>query len=228
MIKSISVLSMLVLGSAAAGNAAPTAEVRAEYESVISHTQADGAPTTDRSAWSFERGSDYVIVRSADRNVEERWTRDDGRRVWYTRIFHKQKRAIEYAPVDLSMTGAITDWDQIRSIISPSALEALSKVERNAHTPVNTTVYRGEQDGKRVELHWLDREQLPSFIQKEDRDGVQTMRLLSVHVSDDPSLQPPAIDFSDYDMVDFADIGDRHHDPFIERMTRFEGVLSHR
>ena len=110
----------------------------------------------------------------------------------------------------------------------PSALTALHREERRADTPANTTIYRGEQDGKQVEVHWLERESLPALIQKRDHAGVQTTRLLSIQSSGQVATASPKPNFDGYDVVDFADIGDRHHDPFIERMTRFEGVQPHR
>lgn len=201
--------------------------LRAEYESTFSTSQVADAPGNSRAQWSFERGLNFVVVSSADRNVQERWTRDAGQRVWYTRVFHKQKRAIEYAPIDLDLTGSVSNWDQISHIVAPSALKALHAEVPREGTPANTTIYRGEHDGKQVEVHWLEREHLPALIQKRDLAGVQTTRLLSMQILDKAAALPPPLSFAEYDVVDFADIGDRHHDPFIERMTRFEGIQPH-
>lgn len=208
-------------------DAASPPPIHAEYESDLTYATEDGVAMTRTSAWTLERGQDYVIVKNPQRNVEERWVRDDGQRVWYTRIFHTERRVLEYAPADLKLTGGISNWGQIQSIIDPQALATLHEVTDASIAPGEAGVtYRGEHNGQSVELRWLVREQLPSYIRKQDRRGVQTMKLLSVR--DIAPDQPKARDatYAGYDILEFSDIGDRHHDPFIERLVKSDGVFA--
>lgn len=190
------------------------------------HTGESGRSEPDRAArsltWELRRARDCVLVSDAAGRVTERWDRDDQGRIWYRRIFHSERKVIEYQPADLNLSHLATQWATIASVIDPRELDQLTRAQgADNFRGLDVNVYRGTRGGLPTEIGWLPSEVLPERIVVEGKNGTSTLRLINVERDAHQNCEP--LDVSSYDTVDFADIGDRHNDPFLERLMRYEG-----
>ena len=204
-------------------NASAASPLVAEFESSYLATGTDDRGVERVFAWTLERTDTEVIVQDSLQGTEERWQRDESGRIWYSRVFHDEKRVLEFSPADFKRMGP-NKWEQISSVIDPAALASLRAEPKQEVLDRLTTVYRGKLNGQEIEIWWLEQERLPALVRKRDRNGTQTMRLVTLSTMQDDVLSRGRVDLSGYDILDFADIGDRHDDPLIEQLMKHEGI----
>ena len=211
---------LMISGQAFAATAAPP--VRATYHSELEKLDEEGAPVKRAMDWEFERGADYVEISApADRRAEQ-WVRDSKGRVWYSRIFHAERKVIEYQPTDLALGGISNSWDQIRSIIDPQQLEVLERTTNTKEIAGHrATVYRGNAQGVEIEVWWIEEMNVPALVSKRGRRNSSTLRLVEIASTSGAAARTAP---SDYELMDFSDLGDRHHDPFVERLMKYDGL----
>lgn len=187
----------------------------AEFESSHLPTGPENGAVAETFAWTLARTDTKVVVQESLRGTEERWQRDEAGRIWYSRVFHGQKRVLEFSPAYFKRMGS-SKWEQIASVIDPAALESLHVAPKQEALGRVAEVYRGKVNEQEIEIWWLEQERLPALVSKRDRSGTQTMRLVTLSTMQGDVLDRGNADLPGYDILDFADIGDRHHDPFIE------------
>lgn len=193
----------------------------AAYRLETRETGPNDAPARSLT-WELRRASKCVVVSDAERRVTERWDRDEQGRIWYRRIFHEERKVIEYQPADLRLGGMEARWAPIASVIDPAELgELVRDVRTEVFQGQEVAVYRGLRRGVPTEIGWLAAESIPERIVLEGKIGTSTLRLISI----EPSAAQVCgrLDFDGYETIDFADIGDRHSDAFLERLMRYEG-----
>jgi hypothetical protein len=176
-------------------------------------------------AWQLHRSASCVVANDSESRVSEQWSRDPEGRIWYKRIFHREKKVIEYQPADLRLGGVDAKWSRIASVIDPAELESMSlKAERQTFEGRSVSVYHGLRDGMQWEVAWLTGEQLPVQVRIQGERGHYSLRLQKLEAAN-ASAAPmcSASDVQGFETIDFADIGDRHGDPFIEGLMKYEG-----
>ena len=221
MLRALAAAALLIV-SADAFTSAAAPLLRASYHSELEKPDAEGTLQKRVMDWQFERGLEYVEITSpADRRAEQ-WVRDSEGRVWYSRIFHTERKVIEYQPTDLTLGGITNSWDQIRSVIDPQQLTALESTKTTREVAGHrASVYRGTAQGVEIEVWWLEDLSLPALVSKRSRRNSSTLRLVEVtNISAAPTKTVPA----DYELMDFSDLGDRHHDAFVERLMKYDGL----
>ena len=211
---------LITSGFALAADVAPP--LRASYHSELEKPDAEGTLQKRVMDWLFERGLDYVEISApADRRAEK-WVRDPEGRVWYSRLFHAERKVIEYQPTDLTLGGITNSWNQIRSVFDPHQLAALEGTNVTKEIAGHRArVYRGNAQGVDFEVWWLEDLNLPALVSKRSRRNSSTLRLIEV-----TSISPTAAKAvpADYELMDFSDLGDRHHDPFVEKLMKYDGL----
>lgn len=176
--------------------------------------------------WQLRRAAGCVVVSDDQGRVTERWDRDAQGRIWYRRIFHVEKKVIEYQPADLRMAAVEAEWARIAGIIDPRELQQLT-LQPTSSTFEGEVVatYRGMRAGVPWEIGWLATEGIPERIVVRGPGGDSTLRLITKEHSPAQAGVCDIPGLTDYDTIDFADIGDRHGDPFIERLMKYEGLM---
>lgn len=221
MIRQAIVIGALAIlsGAALAGDLPP---VSAAFHSEMQTIERAGSTSTKAFEWTFDRSKDVVAVEDPQRQVTERWQRDERGRVWFSRSFHQYKRVLEYAPADLSLGGITQGWGEIESVIDPRAVASLLLTDDEKEVLGRTaSVYRGTQNGEQIEVWWLPEESLPAFVTRSNGKQIATLRLVSLNArsADAPA---PKQSTAEYEIIDFSDVGDRHGDPFIEALLKQE------
>jgi hypothetical protein len=211
---------LLIAGRAGALDTAQP--IRAQYHSELERVDSEGEPTTRTLDWQFERAGEYVEISAPSEHRAEQWTRDATGRVWYARTFHTERKVIEYQPSDLALGGISGSWDQIRSVIDPRLLAGLERTttvqEIAGHRAV---LYRGREREVETEVWWIEDLGIPGLVSRRGRRTGSTLRLIGVSsIADRAAPRPP----QDYELIDFSDLGDRHHDEFVERLMKYDGL----
>jgi hypothetical protein len=200
--------------------------VRAIYHTEIEQ-EVHGSTTRRRALeWQFERGSNFVEISAPADQLAERWVRDEAGRIWYARIFHAERKIIEYQPSDLALAAVAQKWETIRSVIDPKALSSLQVAsDQKSFNGEPAALYRGKLDSADAEVWWLAAAGLPVYVHKRTGAASSTMRLMKLERTATPRVaQPLNLQYEGYDILDFSDLGDRHHDPFVEKLMKYEGL----
>ena len=172
--------------------------------------------------WLLWREADRVETQAGGRG--DFWQRGPKGTVLLTRLYHPEKRAVEYYPSDLAALGMRPDWGSLAHVIDPRHLgAALKPAGGRVVLGRAATVYRGALDGRQIEVWWLENEQLPARLEKTLPGGRFVMELREIL----PIAAAPwrRADASAYRAIDYADLGDHENDPFVTALVH--GAAAH-
>lgn len=212
-----------LLGVSSVGASEVLPPITATY--VVERLRAEAA-TPSSFQWQLHRSASCVIANDSDSRVSEQWMRDDQGRIWYKRIFHKERKVIEYQPAELRIGGVEAKWNRIASVVDPAELQLMTlQPSTDSFDGRPVSLYRGVRSGMPWEISWLAEQQLPVRIKIEREGGryLLQLRKLSVGTANAEAFGCKGNDLQGYDAIDFADIGDRQGDPFIEGLMKYEG-----
>lgn len=200
--------------------AAPLAEVAASY--VTTRTVDEGSHAHDHAherageaEWRFFREHDRIDVENLAARTGERWQRD-GKTQFFFKVFHADRKSFEYRTDDLIVINATLSWQQHALLIDPQVLQSLSLREAGWRDGYPFRRYSGTVNGEKLDVVWRVDLNLPVVLERERGDVRERTLLKAVHpLAQAPWTRP---DQSDYEVIDFADIGDRERDPFVQRV----------
>ena len=199
--------------------------IACEFETITENTRDE--LSLKKRAWRLWRADNTVETQELGSPDAEAWQRNPSGHVTYYRVFHPEKRAIEYKPIDLSIAHNAPDWDRLTSVIDPQLVaKGLKQTGEERFLGRAAVRYNGEANGSRFEVLWLTHEQIPAFV-RETRDGghVSTIELREIHSLVDSPWHFGNKD--EYEIIDFADLGDKESDPVLQAMLRRGGHARH-
>lgn len=211
---------LLPAGSARAD--ANTAGEPAVYQPLAAHyretRRAAGARDHKESTdWYFIRGNDQVETARGD--YAEVWRRDERGEVTLTRVFHRDRKLIQYTPGELRTQGRRPDWSVLNSIIDLRRFAALKQVGTVSILGRTALRYAGKLGGERIEVLWLAKEALAAKLVRSGRDGSVSLELKELRSSPDSRWPQAGLARADqYAFLDGADLGDMEYDPFVQRV----------
>jgi hypothetical protein len=179
------------------------------------------APGADPVEWEWRlwRSEGRVESREDAGFTGEVWTFErDGRLTGHDRVFHRERRVLEYAPGDLAAVGFVPDRERLLGVVHASSLgRELAHGGDETWHGLAAARYAGTTGGAEVEVLWLPRLRLPARVRRVAGDGEIVLELREVHPL---AASPWAHDEgSRYHRVDFADLGDRPRDPLLRRLA---------
>jgi hypothetical protein len=123
------------------------------------------------------------------------------------------RRGIEYTPADLDKIQHRRPWEVLSGIVSPALLAKLALARETKVMGHEAKVFKGRQGDKQLEVVWLPGLQLAAKVTVTvgNRRSVSELRGFLVD-TDAPSATIDA-QLADYQLVDFADIGDMETSP---------------
>jgi hypothetical protein len=188
----------------------------AEYRTTIE--DATGRRTA--SVWRLWRASDRIERENPAAQAGDLWVRD-GKSLFHTRLYHADRRGIEYRNDDLTMLGDDPDWTALATLLDPRLLQSLEERDagwRNGH-PYRR--YGGEVGQVEWDITVRTDHMLPVRIERQDPErGTEVVQLLQVYAAGRAPWQP--LDTTHYVMLDYADLGDHERDPFVMRLQARE------
>jgi hypothetical protein len=193
-----------------------------EFETTI--TKADQSENHYR--WYFWRTDKRVETRNPQDNSSEEWTKLANGQVEYSIIFHNEKQAIDYTPVDLGMIGETPNWAMTTLLFSPEMMATL--VSDSDETLFNQKAihYKTNLPNTVFEVTWLPQMQVPAMIKREENGQTITTKIVSLEPAEKSMLSNP--EASAYHHTVFADLGDMESDPFIQSvMHKLKGSHDH-
>jgi hypothetical protein len=203
----------------------PLPALAVEYETtVIASDDADQVPQTYR--WRFYRAVNRVETHKLQDNSGEIWSRFADGSLSYQRVFHAQQEIIDYVPGDLKAIGISIDWLALSTLLEPGELENLVSDSREEFLGRPAVHYKNSDLDQPVEIIWLEQEQLPALIQRTEQGRTFISRIIAISALHQAPWLPP--DSSDYRLTDFADLGDKENDVFINQiLPKLKGSHSH-
>lgn len=167
--------------------------------------------------WVLKR-SEHWIASGDPSGEEEVWRRDARGNVTYEKVFHREKRILDYAASDLRALGQTSDWARLGSMIQPDAVgTALRASGMRRIGRFSGKEYSGAENNARLNLVWLANLQLPAYL-KRTKDGESTEFVLrSIRHVNAATIEPRT---ADYVRMDYADLDDSPSDPFFQRLDQ--------
>lgn len=171
--------------------------------------------------WRFWRSHDRIERENPAAQSGDLWVRDD-RTLFHTRLYHADRRGIEYRSEDLQILNASPDWAALATLLDPRLVEALRERESGWRDGYPYRRYTGAIGEVAWDITVRTDQMLPTRIERRSADRqVETVELLRSFEFGRSPWQPMAS--ADYDIIDYADLGDHERDPFVMRVQAEQG-----
>jgi hypothetical protein len=192
-------------------------DIAAEFETSYS-SEAEAAQSR---RWRLFRDQQSVETSELGSPDGEEWILNADQSVTYRRLFHPERRAVEYSPRDLALSKTPAEWSRIAHVVSPKLLEKL----KPTHQPSKPDAlrYEGEVDGQSITVIWSKTLELPECVETKGPSGHTKVVLVQHHrLSDSPWMR---LGKRDYHTIEFTDLGDSEQDPVIKRILQRMGKV---
>lgn len=192
----------------------------AQYET--RYEEAGSAPR--QLQWRLWRDGERLVTENLTAQTAELWQRD-GEAIFHQRIFHEDQRSIEFRNDDLDITATAVNWPQRSMLVDPQLLSQLTLRRSGWQGDVPYQRYVGEVEHTQWDITLRTDLMLPIKIVR-THDGLrETTTLQEAHALAQATAEPTR--FDDYEVIDFADLGDRVSDPFVVKVQSQLGVVTH-
>ena len=185
-----------------------TSREGSEQEPEHDHHEQAAEPVS----WRFWRDNQSITIERPQLAMGEHWQRD-GRTIIHRKLYHGDRRAIEFQDDDLRMLETTPSWQKLALLIDPSLLEKLRAGELEWHDAYPSRDYQGEVEGTQWLVVMRMDLGLPVLIERKKGDFAERTELLQAHTLESAPWQPTPD--TGYDVIDFADLGDKEYDPFV-------------
>lgn len=169
------------------------------------------------SEWRYWRGADRIVRENLLDRTSETWQRD-GATLFHQKLYHAERRGIEFQQTDLQMLGALPSWGRESLIIDPVLLGRLSEQGSGWRDGHPYRRYRGSVDGARWDITLRVDLMLPVKVERRLSERTERLELEQAYILGQAPWQPTPTD--GYGMLDFADLGDHERDPFVAGLQR--------
>ena len=191
--------------------------VAAEFRTTVESAQGSKSSVQ----WRFWRSHDRIERENPVAKSGDLWVRDD-RTLFHTRLYHADRRGIEYRSEDLQILNAAPDWAALATLLDPRLVGALHERESGWRDGYPYRRYTGAIGEVAWDITVRTDQMLPTRIERRSADRqVETVELLRSFEFGRSPWQPAAS--ADYDILDYADLGDHERDPFVMRVQAEEG-----
>lgn len=187
-------------------------DVVATYKSeVVSNGKAQ------TTTWTLRRSADRIEMREREHDTGEIWRRDQGGNISFERVFHKQRRIVDYTPADLRSLESYPAWQRISEIVDAQLFgNALKRVSSPRVLGKTAERYKGRIGELGIEIVWLPNERLPYKVKQQSRNRRTELTLTRLAPLNDSRESDPT---SSYTRLDYADLGDGPSDPFFKQLS---------
>ncbi len=196
--------------------------VACRYEMKV--TPHNKSKATSKSAWYFWRNPNMVQTLDADGDYGEIWEKTVTGNVYYRKLYHGDKTAVEYMPADNPTNNLTFDWGKLASMLSPKELDSLSLVKKTKVLGHEATLRQGKIGNQAVTVQWLVVENLPASIIRKRNDSTLELRLIDLGSLEKAVRKPIDVaEIANYRHIDAVDFGDMENDPFVKKVMAATG-----
>lgn len=173
--------------------------------------------------WHFWRGDNFVETENLNEHSGEAWTKSANGLISYQQISHSSQQILDYLPADLDAIGLTLNWRGIACLIDLQAFQVTGEQMLFKQKAID---YQQQSADGLLEMTWLSNDQIPAFIKRSQQNYTQTTRLTALYpLAESPW---PYQRSRNYQVIDFADIGDKEDDEFIKTMAhKIKGIHRH-
>jgi hypothetical protein len=185
-------------------------------------TTVKSAPGSKSSAqWRFWRSHDRIQRENPAAQSGDLWVRD-AKTLFHTRLYHADRRGIEYRNEDLQILNATPDWTALATLLDPRLIRALRERESGWRDDYPYRRYTGTVGDVAWDITVRTDLMLPTRVERRGADRqTETVELLRSFEFGRAPWQP--VSSADYVILDYADLGDHERDPFVMRVQAEEG-----
>lgn len=189
------------------------------------HHEHDGQQMhADKVTWRFWRDSQQITIERPQLGMGELWQRD-GQTVIHRKLYHADKRAIEFQEDDLRMLELTPSWQKLALLLDQKLLEQLIAGDIKWSDGYPTREYQGTVAD--TQWHIVMRMDLgvPLLIERQHEEFTERTELLNAYLLRAAPWQPTPS--TGYDVIDYADLGDKEYDPFVIKVQAQMGHQHH-
>ncbi len=186
-------------------------DVAAEFRTeTVDHDRGKRTAT-----WRYWRdGNELTTENPADR-TGERWQLD-GKTLFYSKLWHDDRMGIALRADDLGVRDAAPAWAQQTLLVNPGVLKALRESASGWRGNVPFRRYEGEVDGVAWNITLRVDLMVPLQVEREEKGDRHVTTLAGVHALADAPWKPTPS--RAYELIDYADLGDRATGPFVMKV----------
>lgn len=201
--------------------------VSCRYEMKVTPPAKTDKPS--KTVWYFWRKPGMVQTLDADGDYGEIWEQTVTGHIYYRKLYHSDKTAVEYMPADNPTNNLSFDWNKLSSMLNPKELDTLKSIKKTQVLGHTAELRQGKIDGQTVTVQWLTAENLPaSIIRKDQKNNAVELRLVEITPLETAKRKPFAtVDIANYRHIDAVDFGDMETDPFVKKVMAAEGHHYH-
>ncbi len=186
-----------------------------------------GATPAAPVLWHFFRSAQQVAVLKG--SIDEVWRRDPQGRLSFERVFHAEKRVVDYSTGELATLGIRAPWQALASFVDPEVLATLKLVSRTGAGVDEQVHLAGVVGNETLRVDWMPAWQLPARLLRTGPQGAMTDIRLMAHAATPPSDWPlPGSRSSGYLRLDAADFGDMAYEAVVRKSEALDVRLGWR
>ncbi|MCP4324401.1 MAG: hypothetical protein GY951_09050 [Psychromonas sp.] len=166
----------------------------------------------------------YIYPQQA---ISEQWLLQKNSNMRLTRYFEKYQRGIEYQAADMpDLDQAKASWLQKYQLISPTFISQLQKEKTEDKECNPAEIFHSKAESKQqVSLKWNAYYQLPISLTINQFQNNTVWQLLDLQ-SNEQQISEKLTNYDNFQLTDYADIGDNEADPFLAKMIN-QGFIKH-
>ncbi len=169
----------------------------------------------DMIVWRFWRDSRKIHIERPQLALGESWVMD-GRNMIHHKLYHADRKAIEFQQDDLTMLQQTPSWQKLSLLFDPSLLQQLQAEPIDWSAGYPKQAYQGTLNGMSWHIVMRLDQALPLMIERQQTGFSERTEL---HESYPLNVAPwLPIDSKGYEIIDYADLGDKESDPFVIRV----------
>ncbi len=201
-------------------NEAVLPPLAAEYATSMSNGKtSEVAP----ASWYFIRDTYRVEIMRPQQRLAEVWDRNGRGELSLKRIFHADRRIVEYVPGEFKVSGVQNSWASLSSMIDPSLIKQLQPIGSMQVLGRRASIYETTVSEQRLRFGWFDDLSLLAFWEREGPSGRSSLSLTALHtVAPDHWHESSEQQLSDYLVIDASDFGDMEYDPFVRKVMALD------
>ena len=186
---------------------------------------AQGGRAASISNLQIWRRNNEVAHQHPDRKITEIWNKLPNDRMRVVRYFDAHNRGIEYQADEIGGGQGLNEWSKKTQLVSHSFKQSmhLDKVEGTACDRLE--YYTKTINKQTISMTWSPSLSLP-VAYKESGQGKTLVMTLIKGITDKKQINNFFILRENYQLTDYADIGDNESDPFLSNMINL-GFIEH-
>ncbi len=198
------------------------AHVGAKYEITTQTTHPQKSSERVMYLW---RNDKEVAHQYPQEEITEIWNLVRDGRIRPIRYFEGEKRGIEYQPEDINKGKGDRNWPGKFQLISEQQKDKMTLVSSEGQGCDRVETYEFKNGKAQIRLSWLPALKLVQAYSVQRQHQLLQWQLTDVF-DNQTRIQALFQSYKDYQLTDYADIGDNENDPFLLKLINL-GFVSH-